>query len=312
MTSDFYRSFLLVSLLTAMFAGIMIFGKDSRLTAFSGTHLMEREISRPIQVTPTGSSGIKKATCAPDSASGPCLAHGFTESTDQTSWVSRTANSWIKIDMGQMTGINKVELDRNYSGGSTGDFIVSVAQSDGQYQEVYDSESDNFAQPVAGMETIQISFEPVLARYVKVTIDDPGIVINEVRAFSVNIPPTPNQREEDTNVLSIPTVRPNSTPVPTDTRWPTDTPVPTSTPTPTATALPTDTRWPTDTPVPPTSTPMPTDTPLPTDTQWPTDTPVPTSTPAPTDTPVPTDTRWPTDTPGLNSTPLPSDTPDID
>jgi hypothetical protein len=214
--------------------------------------------------------------------------------------------------MGQMTGINKIELDRNYSGGSTGDFIVSVAQSDGQYQEVYDSESDNFAQPVVGMETIQISFEPVLARYVKVTIDDPGIVINEVRAFSVNIPPTPNQREEDTNVLSIPTVRPNSTPVPTDTRWPTDTPVPTSTPTPTATALPTDTRWPTDTPVPPTSTPMPTDTPLPTDTQWPTDTPVPTSTPAPTDTPVPTDTRWPTDTPGLNSTPLASDTPDID
>ena len=312
MSSDFYRSFILVSLLTAVFAGILIFGKDSRFTAFSGTHLMEREISQPIQVTPTGSSGIKKMTCAPDSASAPCLAHGFTESPDQTSWVSRTANSWIKIDMGQIAGINRVELDRNNSGGSTGDFIISVAQADGQYQEVYDSESDNFAQPVLGMETIQISFDPVPARYVKVTVVDAGIVINEVRAFSVSIPPSPNQSEEDTDGLPLPIVEPSGTPVPTDTRWPTHTPVPTGTPTPTDTPLPTDTRWPTDTPIPPTSTPTPTDTPLPTDTQWPTDTPVPTSTPAPTDTPVPTDTRWPTDTPVLNSTPLPSGTPDTD
>ena len=311
MTSDFYRSFILVSLLTAVFAGIMIFGKDSRFTAFSGTHLAERDISQPIQVIPTGSAGIKKTTCAPDSASAPCLAHGFTESLDQTSWVSRTANSWIKIDIGRIAGINKVELDRNYSDGSTGDFTISVAQSDGQYQEVYDSESDNLAQPVVGMETVQISFEPVLARYVKVTIDDPGIVISEVRAFSVNIPPTLNQRDEDTDGLSLQTMNASSTPVPTDTRWPTDTPVPTSTPAPTDTPMATDTQWPTNTPVP-TSTPAPTETPMPTDTQWPTDTPVPTSTPAPTDTPVPTDTRWPTDTPVLNSTPMPSNTPDTD
>ena len=284
LTSDIRRSLIVVSLLVAAFAGVMIYGKDNGLTAFSGIHLTQREMPQPGLVLPNSSSQITKTACTPDSPSAPCLTHGFAESPDQTSWVSNTANSWIKIDIGQTARINKVELDRKYSGGSTGDFTISVAQSEGQYKEVYNSKSDHAALPLVGLETVQVSFEPMLARYVKVTVDDPGTVINEVRAFSVSVPPTRDQTIEDTLVLTSPTAMPSSTPLPTSTPAPTDIP------------QPTDTRWPTDTPVP-TSTPAPTDTPQPTDTRWPTDTPVPTSTPAPTDTPQPTDTRWPTDTP---------------
>jgi hypothetical protein len=283
MSSDFYRSFIVVSLLTIVFAGIMIYGTDSGFTSFAGTHFAERGISLPTHVIPTSLSQIKKTSCTPDSDAPPCVAHGFTESPNQTSWVSTTANSWIRLDIGQITGINKVELDRNSSGNPTPDFTISVARSDGAYQEVYDSESDTSLPPVIGMETIEISFEPVLARYVKVTIADPGVVINEVRAFSVNIPPTSIERDEDTDVSQPPIVLPSSTPRPTDTLWPTNTPLPTSTLAPTDTPLPTDTRWPTDTPPLPTDTPEPTDTPLPTDTRWPTDTPLPTDTPGPTD-----------------------------
>jgi hypothetical protein len=318
---DLRRSLVVVSLLVAAFAGIMVYGGDRQPTAFSGIHLTERDISQPIGAVPAAAAEITEKACTPDSPSAPaCLTHGFAESPDQTAWVSNSTDSWIAVDMGQTVSINKVELERNYSDGSKGDFTISVAQSEGQYKKVYDSKSDNFAQPVVGTAMIQVSFEPVLARYVKVTVADRGTVINEVKAFSVIVPPTPRPRTEGNNAPSLPTAKPSNTPLPTKTPLPTRTPIPTDPP-PTSTPLPTDTRWPTDTPAPtstplPTNTPMPTDTrwptntPMPTDTRWPTDTPEPTSTPLlPTDPPMPTDTRWPTDTPEPTSMPLPEDTP---
>jgi hypothetical protein len=317
---DLRRSLVVVSLMTAAFLGIMIYGGDSGLTSISGIHSTQREISQPIAAIPTAASEITETVCTPDSPSAPsCLTHGFAESSDQTAWVSNTDDSWIKVDMGQTVSINKVELERNYSDGSKGDFTISVAQSEGQYKKVYDSKSDHFAHPVVGTAMIRVSFEPVLARYVKVTVADRGTVINKVRAFTVMTSPTPRPRTEGNHAPSLPTAKPSNTPLPTrtpvptnppptSTPLPTNTPLPTSTPLPTNTPMPTDTRWPTHTPMP-TDTRWPTHTPLPTDTRWPTDTPAPTDMPLPTDTPMPTDTRWPTDTPAPTDPPLPVDTP---
>lgn len=295
MTYELRRSLVVAGLVVAAFAGILILGEDDHSPGLSGAHLALREVAQPTQVViiPTGSSKPTKASCAPDSPSAPsCVTHGFAQSRDRTAWVSRTANSWIKIDMGQAVTINRVEVDRKGSGDTSGDFTIAVAQSDGRYEEVYDSRVD---QPVvaAAPETIQAAFEPVLARYVRVTVVDPGIVVQEVRAFSAiplatadkpiteedqQAPPQQTSKSTSTPLLTS-TPIPSSTPAPTDTLWPTNTPLATDTPVATATPAPTDTLWPTDTPAP-TNTPWPTATPAPTDTLWPTDTPVPADTAA--------------------------------
>ena len=290
MTHELRRSLIVVSLVVAAFAGIMILNEDDHSVGLSGAHLAQREISQPTLAipVPTDISKVTKTICTPDSPSAPsCVIHGFAQSRDRTSWVSRTANSWIKIDMGKTVSINKVEMDRKNSGDSSGDFTIAVARSDGQYETVYDSAVDQTTWAAAGPEKVEVSFEPVLARYVKVTVAEPGIVIDEVRAFSaIQLPPTDIAAEDEDPQDPPDTVS-----------KPTSTPLPTNTPLPSKTPAPTDTLWPTSTPMP-TNTPLPSSTPAPTDTLWPTDTPAPTNTPWPTDTPAPTDTLWPTDTPG--------------
>jgi hypothetical protein len=289
MTPELRRSLVVVSLVVAAFAGITFLRNEDHSAGLYGSYLAQREVSQPTHMipVPTRIAQVAKTICTPDSPSAPsCAIHGFTQSRDRTSWVSRTANSWIKIDMGKTVSINKVEMDRKNSGDSSGDFTIAVARSDGQYETVYDSAVDQSTWTAAGRETVEVSFESVMARYVKVTVAEPGIVIDEVRAFSsIQLPPT-GQVIENEDPQDQPDAVLKST----------STPVPTNTPLPSKTPAPTDTLWPTNTPLP-TSTPIPSNTPAPTDTLWPTDTPAPTNTPLPPNTPAPTDTLWPTDTP---------------
>lgn len=274
-------------------------------------------IARPAVAKDTvpGFSGVHDPAFVNDGQYGP-----------GSSWVSNSAYSWLKIDLGTTTTINTVTFGRDRLGhltdGNPGQFVIAVALADDiyadgnssndyrEYTQVYNSNRDGFNGVIAGPETIRAAFGPVRARYVKIIFANPGTTVDEVEVFMVQPPvlaqnPTRRPKEDEPLFAATPvpsmTLRPTNTPspVPTNTATPTDT----STPRPTDTPLPTDTPTPTPTD---TNTPQPTRTP----TRIPTDTPEPTATPHPTHTRVPTDTVVPTPTPTnelFESSPLPTE-----
>jgi hypothetical protein len=323
-------SVILAGILVAAFVGSLLYGNQNG--KLFNPPLAQSEASQVV-VAATATPESAEVICKPGYLPPLCLAKEFDKTQDLTyqgngsarpavakdtipgysnihkaayvndglygagsSWVSNSAYSWIKIDLGKPTTINTITFGRdrlgNFKDRSPGQFVIAVALSDNiyadgnsnndfvEYTKVYDSRKAGFDGVVSGSETIQAHFVPTDARYVKITFEKAGTAIDEVEAFMVQPPSLvyiPTQRSRDSQS------RPTWTPVPTDTMLPTNTPLPTSTNTP----LPTSTNTPlptsTNTPLP-TSTPLPTDTPVP-----PTDTPVP-----PTDTPVPpTDTSVP-------------------
>ena len=321
-------SLILAGILAAAYVGSLLYGNQG--SKVSSPPVAQTGVSQPAAATNTAETA--EVICKPGYLPPLCLAKEFNKTKDLTyqvngsarpavakdtipgysgvhkpayvndglygpgsSWVSNSAYSWIKIDLGKPTTINTITFGRDRLGNlndrNPGQFVIAVALSDNvyadgnssndffEYSEVYDSEKAGYDGMVSGSETIKASFVPIEARYVKITFENPGTAIDEVEAFMVQPPSLiyiPTQKPRDNQP------RPTWTPIPTNTLVPTDTPVP-----------PTDPPLPTDTPVPPTDTPVPpTDTPVP-----PTDTPVP-----PTDTSVPpTDTAEPiiapTDTP---------------
>lgn len=226
-----------------------------------------------------------------------------------SSWISQSPYSWLKIDLGKVTLINTVAISPDAAMGnqSPGEFFISTALADNAYangdssndnvefQQVYDSKSAHLIGDTTHSGTVIAYFEPVNARYIKITFANPGTAIDEVEIFmsnSISLVDANQTKDKGGKPQSGNSVQPTSTfaPTPTPTAIPTQTPLPTSTWTP----VPTNTPVPTDTP-----TPVPTDTLEPTSTPTdipPTDTPQPpdTSTPAPTDTvePLPTDTPF--------------------
>jgi hypothetical protein len=273
------------------------------------------------------------------------------------SWISNSPYSWIKIDLGAVKTINTVTFGRdrlgNLNDGDPGQFIIAVALHDDiyadgnsshdytEYTEVYNSREAGFDGLVTGPETVEATFDPVKARFIKITFENAGTAVDEIEVFMMQpselaslatrrpratlVVAPPSSTAVPTNTLiasKTPTRFPTKTPFPTITLVPTTlvptktlvptntiTPEPTSTPRPTNTRPPTETEPPpTETPKPPTNTPKPpTNTPKP-----PTETPEPpteTPKPPPTETPEPpTDTPEPppTDTPE----PPPTDTPE--
>lgn len=235
------------------------------------------------------------------------------------SWVSRSANSWIKIDLGRATAINSVSLQKGNLGSSEannpGQFEIAVALSDDysdgnssnddtEYAQVFRSEQTGFSGMISNAETIRAMFPPIQARFVKITFEKAGAAIDEVGVFMVQPPeltehPTrtspdggPGRTETlvSTSTLS-PIATRTATPGPTGT-WlatATPTPFPTLLPTRTITPFPTDTALPNETSIPLlTSTPYPSNTPVPTNTRPPADTPTPVpAEPLATETPIP-------------------------
>jgi hypothetical protein len=242
------------------------------------------------------------------------------------SWVSNSADSWIKIDLGHVTTIDSVSIQKGSLGSSQGNelgqFVIAVALSDvyadgnsnndyTEYAQVFNSEQLGFNGIVRNAETITTLFPPVKARFVKMTFKKAGVAIQRVGVFMVPppVPVEPSTRspeEEVPGAVRTPTLM--NTPGPSETM----TSVPTGTRLPTATANPfaTGTLLQTDTPIlQPTGTGLPTNTSLPsaTDTRLPSDTPVPSLTStlpvAGTATPVPTNPLL--NTPTLLSTVAP-------
>ncbi|HJR79513.1 MAG TPA: discoidin domain-containing protein [Anaerolineales bacterium] len=332
-------SLVVISVLVAAFITTLV-GNRALVTQLLNASPTKVEVSRPNPVTATSAQELQTTICKPGYSPPLCLAKKFDTSQDLTyqgngarpavakdtlpghsgihqpeyvndghygngsSWISNSAYSWIKIDLGKVTAINTVEFGRdrlgNLSDRKPGQFTIAVALSDNVYADgnssndnieytlVYDSERAGLTGNASAVETVTAHFNSVTARYVKITFANPGIAIDEVEVFMIQpaFVQSGNQTERPNNRPP----RATSTPVPTNTLRPTNTwtPIPTSTPT----------DVPTDTPVPPTNTPEPTDTP----TDVPTSTPPPTNTATdvPTNTaPPPTDpfTLAPTDTP---------------
>src|SRR5205814_6294742 len=120
-----------------------------------------------------------------------------------------------------------------------------------EYQQVYNSKTTGFTGTISGSETVKAVFSPVLARYIKITVTNPGATIDEVEVFFNNYDQSSSSDETGKNKGSS-----DSQLAATNT--PTNLPSPTRTPNDTPTLMPTDTLMPipTDTP-----TFMPTDTP---------------------------------------------------
>ena len=349
-------SMILATLLVAAFVGSLAYRNRQPLTEVFDSVLPQQEISPdgPV-VLATNTGEVAQIICKPGYLPPLCLAQEFDQSQDLTfpgngsarpavakdtipghskihkasyvndglygpgaSWISNSAYSWIKIDLGDVRTINTVTFGRdrlgNLNDGDPGQFVIAVAISDNvyrdgnstndfvEYTQVYDSEKAGFDGIISGPETIEARFDSVQARYVKITFENAGTAVDEIEAFMLQphgYASDPTQRPRDTLVPASFTPVPTNTLVPsrTPTLIPTNTFVPTRTPTlvPTSTPFPTNTPFPTDT-----STPRPTNTPRPTET----DPPPPTDTPEPppTDTPEPP----PTDTPE----PPPTDTPE--
>jgi len=341
-------SLVMAGIIIAAFVGSLMGNRS----LFSPTPT-ENEIARPLPVSATSTQGLVMTICEPGYLPPLCLAEGSANGENLTfqgngvaraavakdnlpgfngihhasrvndglygdgaSWISNSAYSWIKIDLGKLTNINTVAFGRdrlgNHDDRDPGQFTIAVALSDNVYADgnssndsieytlVYDSERAGFDGSVFAAETVQAYFGSVTARFVKITFTNPGTAIDEIEVFMVQpaliVSDGPIDRTKDRPS------RATSTSIPTNTVQPTA--LPTNTPPPTIT--PTD--IPTDTPEP-TNTPRPTITP----TDIPTDTPEPTSTPQPTEAPtdIPTDIPTATDAPvfRLSDTPVPESTP---
>ncbi|MGA7192813.1 MAG: hypothetical protein WBW94_04215 [Anaerolineales bacterium] len=319
MTRAIRISFIVAGFLIAVYLGSLIYGNTAQLKEVVNSVSPQNAISHTILNSASGSGELAAATaCGPDSSPSFCLAKGFDR--QGSNWISNSADSWIRMDLNQSTLINSVEFSME----KASPFTIAVALSDttsadnasslgnSSYIKVFDSQQDSISASTSVPGGIKASFEPVEARFVKITFANLGTAINQVKVFSLNPYPRSTNTFSITKLTSTPTA--GMTAKPTDTTLPTYTSQPFATPTaiPTDTPLPTDTPTfvPTDTPLPPdTATIAPTDTPLPTDTPViaPTEIPLPTNTPAiaPTDIPLPTDNptvEIPTDAPTSMST----------
>ena len=365
---DFRRvSVVLAALLMAAYLGSLAYGNPQPLTGIFSPAPSQGGVFQPSPVAEITSTGaVAEVICKPGYLPPLCLAKEFDKNQDLTSpengsarpavakdtlpgysrihnaayvndglygpgasWISNSAYSWIKIDLGEARTINTITFGRdrlgNFNDGDPGQFIIAVALSDDiyadgnshndfmEYTQVYNSDEEGFDGVVSGPETIEASFNPVRARYVKITFENARTAVDEIEVFMIQ--PTgfashTTQRPRDTVVPSTFTPVPTNTLVPSKTPTvfiPTNTLLPTytSTPRPTFTFTPrppTSTEEPTDTPEPPTNTPRPpTDTPEP-----PTDTPEPPTEPPP---PPPTDTSEPPTSTSEPEQLAPTDTP---
>ena len=153
-----------------------------------------------------GFGGVHRAAYANDGLYGP-----------GSSWVSNSAYSWIKIDLGKAATINTVTFGRDrlghYEDRSPGQFVIAVALADNiyadgnssndnlEYIQVYNSQSAGFSGTVSTAETVTANFQPTQARYVKITFANAGTAVDEVEAFMIQPPailagpPTGRDRE---------------------------------------------------------------------------------------------------------------------
>jgi hypothetical protein len=237
-------------------------------------------------------NGLARPAVSKDALSNNDGVHGAAYVNDGrsgASWVSKSAYSWVKIDLGKATTINSVSLKTGSLGSSNannpGQFVIAVALSDvytdgnssndyTEYAQVFNSEQTGFSGIISNAETLRTLFPTVKARFVKITFEKAGAAIDEVGVFMVQPPevaehPTGTSPEGVAEMTA--TLVFTNTPLPIDTASPL--PIDTRPPTATSILIPTDRPSSSSTPIPlPTNTLPPADTatPLPTNPVQPT------------------------------------------
>lgn len=306
-------SFVIGGLIVAAFLGLLFFSRIEE--PFQPPP--PQAAATPTRVLPTGTGAVALVICKPydqkpaclpgeldpgqdlaDPANGPAQpavsrdarsgqegvhkAAYVNDGREGTSWISASPDSWIKIDLGRVTTVNTISLQKgspdSWDEGNPGQFVISVARSDfysegdsshdyTEYEPVFHSEQTGFVGSISNAETILTRFPAVEARFVKITFEKEGAAIEEVGVFLIQLPefveepmgrPTDELAETTLTPLSTLTLPPvdTITEVPPFTRLSTATTGPTPIVTPqllnTPIPLPTNTLPPvdTDTPVP--------------------------------------------------------------
>ena len=155
-------------------------------------------------------NGFAQAAVAKDTIAGYPNIHQAQYANDGyygngASWISASANSWLKIDLGQQALIDNIVIGRDrlgyYNDRDPGQFTISVALSDNiyangdesldgtEYTVIYDSTSDSFSGLINWADSLSVNFTvPVSAQYLKITFANSGVAIDEVQVFGTAIP----------------------------------------------------------------------------------------------------------------------------
>src|SRR5687768_17003894 len=191
----------------------------SRDLADPGNGAAQPAVSKDAQA---GQAGVHKAAYVNDGRGG-------------ASWVSNSPDSWVKIDLGKVTTINTISLQKGNLGSSMdndlGQFVIAVALSDMyadgasgndyiEYAQVFRSEQTGFSGRVSHTEIIKTQFSPVQARFVKITFEKAGAAIEEVGVFMIE-PPVLAEQPTSTSQADLPGI--TLTPTRTDTPLPINT-----------------------------------------------------------------------------------------
>ena len=310
-------SLVIASLLAAVFLGSLFFSRLEQ--PFQPAPL--QAAGEPTQL-PTSAGEVTIAICKPDDETPSCPPGELDSSRDLANvgnglarpavsndaphkaasvndgrsgegWVSNSADSWIKIDLGQVATINTISLRKGSLGPSDGNdpgqFVIAVAISDeyvdgdsshdyAEYAQVFHSAQAGFSGRVSPAETIRTQFPSVKARFVKITFEKAGAAIEEVGIFMVSSrepaeQPTTSPQDDLPGIASTPShtntglAMNTATSVSTRTQVLIDTAVPplTNTPPPSMmpSLLPTNTLPPVDSPTPVPTDPLPSGTPIP-------------------------------------------------
>lgn len=124
------------------------------------------------------------------------------------SWIAGTLNSWLKIDLGGTQSIATISFGRdrlgNYNDRDPGQFKIEFALIDAvfasgnaaddamEYGGLIDSSSLGFGGTINSAETVfvDLSAQPVSARYIKLTFANNGTAIDEIEVFAAVPEPT--------------------------------------------------------------------------------------------------------------------------
>lgn len=157
-------------------------------------------------------NGTAASAVAKDTIAGVSGIHQSAFSNDGfygngASWVSASANSWIKIDLGQVLLFDSLMFGRDRLGSfddrDPGQFIISTALTDNiyangdetndsfEYLDVFSSAALGFTGSITGPQTLKATFtNPVSARYIKLTVSATGTAIDEIQVGAVPEPST--------------------------------------------------------------------------------------------------------------------------
>jgi hypothetical protein len=144
-------------------------------------------------------NGFARAAVAKDTIAGVAI-HNQAHINDGyygngASWVSASADGWVKIDLGRLVMVDGVRLGRDrtglYADRPTGGFVVALATVEGayaagsdvadatEYTKVFEATAAEVTNTGTGV-TFVASFTPTLARYVKVQVKSAGAALDEV------------------------------------------------------------------------------------------------------------------------------------